>query len=122
MTYGKSALVLEAAGPGEARLAVDDSGTSISWPSAVTYPFAVPNSQTHRVFRISVTTDPNLKSIIITRNGTTLLSHYLAGDGPAATSETEPSSQSVPPVVSVTNLSSREKSSRSLCEALSQSR
>ena len=122
MTYGKSALVLEATGPGEAQLAVLNSDTSINWPSAVTYPFAVPSPQTHELFRMSVTTDPNLKSIIITWNGMTLLGHYLTGDGPAVVQHTRPSSLSVLPVVSVTNLSAPAKSSMPLCKALSRSR
>lgn len=65
MSYGKSTLVLEPAGPGQARLELDDSGTSINWPSAVTWPFAVPNSEVHEQFRMSDLTDPNLKSIVI---------------------------------------------------------
>ena len=120
MTYGKSKLVLEPAGPGQARLELDDSGTSINWPSAVTWPFAVLSSEVGEQFRMSVLTDPNLKSIVIEWNGSTLLGHYLAGNGPAVVQSTKISPRSAPPVVTVANLSPPAKAPMTLCRSLNQ--
>jgi hypothetical protein len=122
MTYGKSTLVLQPAGPGRARLEIDNSGTSINWPSAVTWPFAVPNPLFHEQLRISVLTDPNLKSIVVEWYGETLLGHYLAGAGPAVVQSTKISPRSAPPVVTVANLSLPAKAPMTLCQSLNHNR
>jgi hypothetical protein len=122
MTYGKSTLVLEPEGSDEARLQLDDSGTSINWPGTITWPFAVTDSLLHDQFQISVVTDPNLKSIVIYWYGQTLLGHYLAGDGPAVVASTKVSPGSALPVVSVANITPPAKSSMTLCRSLTQGR
>jgi hypothetical protein len=116
MTYGRSTLVLEPAGPGRDQLAIENSGSSINWPSAVTWRFAVPNSE----LRMSVVTDPNLKSIVIHWYGDTLLGHYLAGDGPAEVKSTKISPGSGLPVVTVVNLTPPAKAPMTLCRSLSE--
>ena len=122
MTYGKSSLLLESAGSGRAQLEVVHSGTNISWPSAVTSPFAVPGPGAHEQLRVTVTTDPNLKSIIVKQEGTTLLGHYLAGDGPAVVHVTNISSPSDVPVVTVADLPNPERTPMTLCRSFNKNR
>ena len=104
MTYGRSTLVLESAGPGIAQLQIDNPGTSINWPSVIGYPFPVPNSELHQHFRITVTTDPNLKSLVVVWYGQNMINHYVAGDGPAVVKSTKVSAGSALPVVTVANV------------------
>ena len=42
MTYGRSTLVLEPAGHGYVRFHLVNSGTPITWPSAVGWKFPIP--------------------------------------------------------------------------------
>jgi hypothetical protein len=122
MTYGRSTLVLESAGPGIARLQIDNPGTSINWPSVIGYPFPVPNSELHQHFRITVTTDPNLKSLVVVWYGQNMINHYVAGDGPPVVKSTKVSAGSALPVVTVANVPIRAKAPMSLCRSLTQSR
>ncbi len=55
-----------------------------------------------RAYQITVTTDPNLNSIVILWYGEQVLGHYLAGNGPAVVQSTPPSPAGAPlPVVTV---------------------
>ena len=120
MRYGKSTLVIEPAGPGTVRLQIEDSGTSVSWPSAFSWPFAVPTSLLHAQLEISVLTDPNLNSIVVDWYGQTMLGHYLAGDGPLVVQTTKVLPGSPPPPVTVANLPGPTKAPMSLCRSLSE--
>jgi hypothetical protein len=122
MRYGKSTLVIEPAGPGRVRLEIEDSGTSVNWPSAFSWPFAVPPSLLHAQFEISVLIDPNLKSVVVDWYGQTMLGHYLAGDGPAVVQTTKVRPGSPPPPVTVADLSAPTKAPMSLCRTLSEHR
>jgi hypothetical protein len=123
MIYGKSTLVMEPAGPGYVRMQIDDAGTSISWPSATGWRFPVPTSVLHQQFQISVTTDPNLKSIVVEWYGDeNMINHYLAGDGPAVVKSTKVSPGAPLPVVTIANVPLRSQSPMTLCRSLTQSR
>jgi hypothetical protein len=122
MTYGKSRLELQAAGRGYARVQLYDSGTSIKWPTPVGWKFPVPNSILHEQYKITVITDPNLKSFIVNWYGNaSMINHYVAGDGPAVVKSTKLSPGSPLPVVTVANVPRRANSSLTLCRSLTQS-
>jgi hypothetical protein len=123
MTYGKSTLVMEPAGPGYVRMNVENAGTSIAWPSTTGWRFPVPNSLDHEQFQISVTTDPNLKSIVVEWYGDeNMINHYVAGDGPAVVLSTKVAPGAALPVVTVADVPLRTHASMSLCRSLTQSR
>ncbi len=121
MTYGPSTLVLERDGPGYARIDIVDSGTSIPWPLATGWRFPVTPNLLHEQLQITVTTDPNLKSIVaIWYEGEIMINHYLAGDGPAVVKTTPASSGtgSGLPVVTVAELPRPPGSNMALCRSL----
>jgi hypothetical protein len=122
MTYGKSTLVMEPAGPGYVRVQIDNSGTSINWPSAAGWRFPITTARLHEKFEFTVTTDPNLKSIVVEWYGSEIMiNHYLAGDGPAVVKSTTISAGSALPTVTVANVPVHDNSSMSLCRSLTQS-
>jgi hypothetical protein len=119
MTYGKSTLVMEPAGPGYARMQIDNSGTSISWPSPSGWRFPVTTSLLHEQLQISVTTDPNLKSIIVEWYGSEIMiNHFVAGKGPAVVKTTAISPGSVLPVVTVADVPTHTTTNMNLCLSL----
>jgi hypothetical protein len=97
MTYGAARLVVKPDGPQFARLYIENSGTTINWPPARGFRF--PDTLIHERYEITVTTDPNLKSITVIWYGEKMLNHYLDGTGPAVVAVTPTSTPA--PVVSV---------------------
>ena len=67
-----------------------DSGTSISWPPLGRLEFSRhPNTLLHKRLHITVTTDPNLNSIVVNWYGNEkMINHYIAGHGPAIVNTT----------------------------------
>jgi hypothetical protein len=114
LTFGASSLVLQPQGRDNFRVALEHSGTSISWPpaTAVTKPI----SALHVPYRIQVTTDPNLHQIDVTWYGAFFITHFIAGTGPAVvhTTPTAPGE----PLPEVTVVSKPVPSSLSLCRSL----
>ena len=101
MTYGDARLMIVPDKPGLARLDVQHSGTSIPWPPSRGFPF--PDTLTHQRLEITVTTDPNLDSIIVNWYGQKMLGHYLGGTGPPVVQVTPAPADGTPPVVTVTS-------------------
>ena len=114
LTYGPGSLVLAPYGADQVELKVLDSGTSIGWPSATGQYFPV---KPGRHYELTATTDPNLKSIVVTMGGKTIIGHYLGGDGPAVVQTTPTGLGGPTPVVSVVRHPS-PKSTMSLCRSL----
>ena len=114
LTYGKSRVVLEPAGPGYFRLTVLHSGTPIKWP--YTDSVRKPISQLHEPFQFQVTTDPNLHNINVLWFGTYFISHFIAGSGPLVLHVTPKEPGGRLPEVSVAN--EPIGSSMSLCRSL----
>jgi hypothetical protein len=121
LTYGASSLVLRPEGGNYAQLLLVNSGTSISWPYAG---WKLPIKYLHMQYQFAVTTDPNLSSMTVNWAGTTLISHYVAGDGPAQVQATPSSPQSAtsPPVVTVADVTPSEAATTHLCQSLLRSR
>ena len=114
MTYGKSTLVLAPGGSGRVYMELLDSGTSISWPLANGWKFPILNECIHVQLQISVTTDPNLKSIVVNWYGDqNMIDHYVAGNGPAVVQSTRISPGSPLPVVTV----AKSHSARPTCQS-----
>jgi hypothetical protein len=121
MTYGKSRLVLEPAGPGLIRLELLDSGTNVTWPSAAGFPFSAP--AIHQPFQMTTIVDPNLDSFEVGWSSTAVMvNHYVAGRGPAAVDSTVVTPGSPLPVVSITNVPVTTRAPMTLCRSLTQSR
>jgi hypothetical protein len=121
MTYGKSKLVLQPAGPGDARVQLYDSGTSIKWPTPVGWRFPVPNSLLHEELAITVVVDPNLNSFVVNWYGNeNMINHYVAGNGPAVVKSTHLSPGSPSPVVTVVSVAPRSTPPMTLCRSLTQ--
>ena len=99
MKYGASTLIIGPGGPGRVQIAVENSGTSINWPPQTG--FRYPINVLHEQYHITVTTDPNLKSIVVTWYGEKMIGHYLGGDGPAIVQATPASSNGTTPTVTV---------------------
>jgi hypothetical protein len=114
---------MEPAGPGYVRMQVDNSGTSINWPSAAGWKFPITADKLHEEFEFTVTTDPNLKSIVAEWYGhETMINHYLAGDGPPVVKTSTISPGAALPVVTVVNVDTvHANASMSLCRSLTQS-
>ncbi len=104
LTYGRSTLVIEPAHKGFLHLEILNSGTSIKWPPATGWPFAITPSLVHKQIQITVTTDPNLKSIDVVWYGSQMLNHYLAGTGPAVVQTTAPTPAGGLPLISVADV------------------
>ena len=85
MTYGASTLVLEPVTiPDAVQRRDTQSGTSISWPPTTSWSFHVPTTCSTGTVQLTVTTDPNLNSIVVKWYGNEkMLNHYIAGHGPA---------------------------------------
>jgi hypothetical protein len=123
MTYGKSTLVMEPAGPGYVRMHIENSGTSVNWPLAAGWNIPITPDKLHEEFRFTVTIDPNLKSIIAEWYGReTMINHYLGGDGPPIVKTTANSPGSALPVVTVVNVPSHANAPMSLCRSLTRRR
>jgi len=122
MTYGRSTLVMQPAGHDYVQFNLLDSGTSHTWPSAAGWKFFVPNALLHEEFAIYVTTDPNLKSMVVHWYGAeVMINHYVAGNGPAVVTSTKVVPGSALPDVTVTNVPLRTKAPMTLCRSLTQS-
>jgi len=82
VTVGHSALVIEPAGAGLVRFRVVNPGAPApAYPSAVGSPW---RPTLRVVYQLDVMTDPYLRSIYVKfANGAGIVSHYLAGRGPA---------------------------------------
>ncbi len=117
LTYGKSTVELRPYSPGMVQIVVLNSGTPITWPPAVGWPF--PIKYVHAQYRFTAVTDPNLNSISIVWYGTKMLGHYLGGSGPAVVKATPPptSSTSALPVVTVAPVPTPPSTMR-LCKSL----
>ena len=114
VTYGKSTLVVLPTGVNQAELKVENPGApSVHWPSAST---SIVDVKQHRPYRISVTTDPNLHSIVVAWPGGGI-THYLAGDGPAVVHTTPDASGANAQRVSIANVSPAAPS-MALCRSL----
>ena len=116
MTYGKTSLILEPDGPGYGQMHLYDSGTSVSWPSPVGGRFPLSD------VAIVVTTDPNLHSMVVEWNGENMLTHYVAGDGPAVVHATTDLPGSALPAVTISKLPNRVTAQTTLCRSLAQNR
>ena len=99
LTFGKSTLVMEPDGPGHVRIALDNSGTSVPWPTTTSW--SIPIEYLHTQYRILVTIDPNLNSLSASWYGTHFLGHYVGGDGPGVVDVTPVQPGGSPPVVSI---------------------
>ena len=138
MTYGRSRLVLEPApgNPGEVRLHLYNSGTPVSWPSAIGWHFPITELELrlHQQLQLVVTTDPNLRSFSVGWYGNEIMiNHYVAGDGPTVVDSTKVVPGSPLPIVSVTNVPLRSLADEflaqvsaigptTLCHSLTQNR
>jgi len=100
LTYGDSSLVMEPADPGYVQLRLVNSGTSIPWPSATGW--HIPIKYLHSLYRMTVTTDPNMKQMVVMWYGSKLIGHYLGGSGPGRVAVTVPTSPQ--PLVTVVQL------------------
>jgi hypothetical protein len=103
VSVGRSALVIEPAGVGQVRFRVENPGApSPDYPSAVGSPW---QPVLHYVYQLDVMTDPYLRSIFAQfSNGNGIVSHYLAGRGPAVVQNTGPATGGGAPVLSVTDV------------------
>jgi hypothetical protein len=105
LTFGKSALVVERAGPGLAHLRVVNAGASnIPWPPTTGWTF--PNTRGFTIW-IDVMTDPNLHSIVVSYFGSYGIGHYLPGHGPAVVQVTRTKDGGPPPAVAISDVSAR---------------
>jgi len=100
LAYGDSSLVMEPADPGYVQLRLVNSGTSIPWPSATGW--HIPIKYLHSLYRMTVTTDPNMKQMVVMWYGSKLIGHYLGGSGPGRVAVTVPTSPQ--PLVTVVQL------------------
>ena len=82
---------MEPDGPGDAQMHLYDSGTSVAWPSPLGWKFPLSD------VAIVVTTDPDLNSMVVELNGENMLTHYVAGNGPAVVHVTKGAPGSAPP-------------------------
>lgn len=81
LTYGNATLLLEPAPNNQALIRVVNAGApALRWPSSVGFAFP---QVLHGVYQITVTTDPNLHSIVVGWYKSTMINRYLAGTGPA---------------------------------------
>jgi hypothetical protein len=99
VTVGNSALVMRPDGPGHVRIVLENSGTSIAWPSGTSW--SIPINTLHAQYRILVTIDPNLHSLNASWYGIHFLGHYIAGAGPSVVGVTPVNHDGPLPVVSI---------------------
>ena len=116
VSVGRSALVIEPAGAGQVRFRVENPGAlAPGYPSAVGSPW---QPVLHYVYQLDVMTDPYLRSIFAQfSNGNGIVSHYLAGRGPAVVQNTGPATGGSAPVLSVTDVTGPPPN-MSLCRGL----
>jgi hypothetical protein len=120
LKYGASTLILQPDGRGSARLLLENSGTTIDWPPAAGW--KIPIKYVHVQYQFVVTTDPNLNSMVILWYGSGMLTHYLAGKGPAVVQVTPATPAGSPlPEVTVASVPTPAKS-LGLCTSLSRGR
>ncbi len=112
---GASSLVLRPDGPGHVRIVLENSGTSINWPPAVSW--RIPIKYVHTQYQFVMTADPNLNSMTITWYGSKMLNHYLGARGPAVIQATPPSSGTTTPVVTVASVPTLANTTN-LCRSL----
>jgi hypothetical protein len=135
MTYGKSRLVMERVPnvPGEVQFHLYDSGTKVRWPYPISWKLPITSSVIHHQLQILVTVDPNLHRMVVRwYNNETMLDHYVAGDGPPVVQQTPTAPNSVPGVVTVTDVAlsestqyaseQAERSQLTLCRSLTSTR
>ncbi|MEI7859249.1 MAG: hypothetical protein WCI26_05385 [Acidimicrobiales bacterium] len=100
LTYGDATLLLRPAPGNKALVEVRHaSPTPLAWPSSVGFAFP---QVLHGIYRITVTTDPYLKSIVVGWYGSTMINRYLAGTGPAVVAATPPTDAAALPAITVT--------------------
>ena len=75
---------------------IGEGANSLSFPLPVGGAFPV---FVHHGYRFQVVTDPNMNAIEVWQDGSKVLGHYLAGQGPARVLATPPSSTPAPVVV-----------------------
>ncbi len=119
MTYGASTVVLARDDPGWVQVQVLNTGTAISWPPPTSWSFHVTSAMLHGHLFVTVTTDTNLDSIVVNWYGhEKMLSHYIAGQGPAMVTPTPTSPGSALPPVTVVHLPTRVTTNMNLCHSL----
>jgi hypothetical protein len=90
LTYGPTTLYLEQGAPNTIRLQLVDAGAS-----STTFPPPIgAQVGAHRSYQFQVMTDPNMHAFEAWEAGSTILTHYLAGRGPAQVVATPPSVRS----------------------------
>jgi hypothetical protein len=118
LTYGVSRLILRPLAPGYVDLALEDSGTSISWPPSTSW--TIPIHLLDEQYQTVVTIDPNLHSFTATWYGSKLINHYISGNGPAVVHPTPQPTNGTMPVVTVADVPMRSTTTP-LCWALHRS-
>jgi hypothetical protein len=116
MTYGKSTLMLEPVNRTHARIVIENSGTTVNWPPAASWVF--PDTLIHEQYQINVTTDPNLKSLLVMWYGSEMINHYLGGDGPAVAQPTVTAPNAPLPVITVASVPKPATTYMNLCRSL----
>jgi len=119
MTYGQATLQLLPQGSGVFRVELTNSGTSIPWPRATGWAF--PARLLHQQYRLVITTDPNLDSMIVDWYGTHMIGHYVRpAPGPAVVHPAAiPAPGSPTPVLTVSDLTRpRPADPMALCHSL----
>lgn len=120
LKYGASTLLLQPYGNNSARLVLENSGTSISWPSPDGW--QIPIKFVHTQYQAVVTIDPNMNSFTLNWYGTVMISHYVAGHGPAVVQATPTTPGAPLPVVTVARVSTPSTQTTHLCRSLLRSR
>ena len=116
LTFGSAKLVIKPSRlPYQFYLDVENSGTSIPWPT--TQSGNIPISYLHTHQKFTVVTDPNLNQIVVWWSGKKVLGHYLGGTGPAVVHPTPPSPPGHSPVLAITELKTPAPN-MSLCQSL----
>jgi hypothetical protein len=89
------------------QLQLSNSGTSIKWPPGTSWAFPITQKEVrgHEQLQTIVTVDPNLHSFWVKWYGeSTMINHYVGGDGPLVVHTTKQSPGSPTPVVSVADV------------------
>ena len=74
---------------GDVQIELYNSGTSIGWPSPISWKFPITAAELHKQLQIAVTVDPNLNRFLVTwYDNQTLINHYVAGSGPVVIQQT----------------------------------
>jgi hypothetical protein len=107
LTFGKSTLVMERAGPGLAKLTIEDPGAAPAWPRPTSWTFTVKRNY---VPWFDVMTDSNLHSIVVRWGTEYMFGHYLAGPGPAVVQVTHTKAGAPAPSVAVADVTAEARS------------